>query len=89
MCGQLLLQILPLDAGLEVAQELGLDAVVPHVDHLMDDPVALVQEIRAADLATVVWGVDTPEDVALMASAGVDAIITDDPGMARQVIDQR
>jgi glycerophosphoryl diester phosphodiesterase len=35
-----------------------------------------------------VWGVNSPEDVALMATAGVDAIITDDPGMARTVIDQ-
>lgn len=89
LCGQLLLQVLPLDAGIKVAQELGLDAVVPHLDHVRHDPVALVRRIRAADLATVVWGVDSREDVTVMASAGVDAIITDNPGMARQVIDQR
>ena len=87
LCGQLLLQVFPLDAGIEVAQELGLDAVIPHLDHLRHDPVALVRKIRAADLATVVWGVDTPKDVTLMSSAGVDAIITDNPGMAREVID--
>lgn len=88
LCGQLLLQVFPLDAGIEIARELGLESVVPHLDHVKSDAVALVDRIRDAGLATVVWGVNTPEDVALLAAAGVEGLITDDPGMARGVVDQ-
>ena len=89
LSGQLLLQVVPLDAGIEIAKELALDAVVPHLDHLTGDATASMDKIRNADLATVVWGADTPRDVAHLVRAGVNAIITDDPGMARRVIDQR
>lgn len=88
LCGQLLLQVFPLDAGIEIARELALESVVPHLDHVESDAVALVDRIRSAGLATVVWGVNTPEDVALLTAAGVEGMITDDPGMARGVVDQ-
>ena len=89
LCGQLLLQAVPLDVGIEIAQELALDAIVPHLDHLRDDPAAIVDRVRGEGLATVAWGVNSPEDVAATTTAGVDAVITDDPAMARRVIDQR
>jgi glycerophosphoryl diester phosphodiesterase len=88
-CGLLLLEVVPLDPGVEIAAELALDAIVAHLDHLKDDPAARIGEIHRRGLAAVAWGVDVPEDVALLSAAGVDAVITDDPRMARRVIDQR
>jgi glycerophosphoryl diester phosphodiesterase len=55
---------------------------------MVDDTARVMMDMRDARLGVVVWGVNTPEDVAHMARAGVDVIITDDPGMARTVIDQ-
>jgi len=88
-CGLLLLDVVPLERGVEIAAELVLDAIVAHLDHLKDDPVARIGEIHRRGLAAVAWGVDVPEDVALLSAAGVDAVITDDPTMARRAIDQR
>jgi glycerophosphoryl diester phosphodiesterase len=34
-----------------------------------------------------VWTVDTPADVHLCASLGVDAIISNRPGMVREILD--
>ncbi len=89
LSGQLLLQAFPLDAGMAVATQLGADALIPHLSHVADDAMGHVAGIRDSGLAVVVWGVDTPEDVALVASADVNAVITDDPAMARSVIGQR
>ncbi len=47
-----------------------------------DDPVAVTRRIHEAGLAAVVWNANTPSDVWAVAEAGIDVIITDDPGMA-------
>lgn len=88
-CAQLLLQVVPLDAGIEIATDMELDAIVPHLDHLRHGAAAHVQKASGSGLATVVWGVNAPSDVALMADAGVNGIITDDPAMARDIFDHR
>ncbi|MEN8041853.1 MAG: glycerophosphodiester phosphodiesterase [Actinomycetota bacterium] len=86
--GQLLLAVFPLDAGIAVSQDLEVDAVIPHLSHLKDDPVGTMDQIREADLATIVWGVDTDEEIELMGAHGVDIIITDDPGRAKELLNQ-
>lgn len=86
--GQLIAIPIPFDVGLQFAREFGVDAFHPGIAYLGDSPEATVQTIRRAGMRTVVWGVNTPDDVSTMAGAGVDAIITDDPGMARNVVDQ-
>jgi glycerophosphoryl diester phosphodiesterase len=65
-----------------------MDAINPNIIHVTTDTASIMEAFAEANLRAVVWGVNSPEDVALMATAGVDAIITDDPGMARTVIDQ-
>ncbi len=85
--GQLVLASVPLDGGVATARECKMDAINPNIIHVATDTAAIMETLTEANLRVVVWGVNSPEDVALMATAGVDAIITDDPGMARTVID--
>jgi glycerophosphoryl diester phosphodiesterase len=83
----LVLMTVPLDPGIAEARKLGMDAVNPHSSHLGDTATEVMGEINEAQLRAVVWGVNTASEVTMMANAGVAAIITDDPGMAREVID--
>jgi len=85
--GQLVLASVPLDEGVATARELDVDAINPNIIHLKTDTASTMKVFAEMNLKAVVWGVNSPEDVALMATAGVDAIITDDPGMARTAID--
>jgi glycerophosphoryl diester phosphodiesterase len=86
--GQLVLASVPLDDGIAAAKEFNLNAINPNIVHVATDTGRIMAELADANLGAVVWGVNSPEEVALMAIAGVAAIITDDPGMARTVIDQ-
>lgn len=86
--GQLVLASAPLNDGVATAKEFRMDAINPNIIHVATDTASIMEALAEANLRVVVWGVNSPEDVALMAAAGVDAIITDDPGMARTVIDQ-
>lgn len=86
--GQLVTASVPFDVGLGFAQKFCMDAIHPELAHMRDAPVAIMQTIKDTGLHAVVWGVNTPQDVALMAEVGAAAIITDDPGMARGVINQ-
>jgi glycerophosphoryl diester phosphodiesterase len=86
--GQLVLPSAPLESGIAVAREFEMDAINPYIAHIVDDVARAMEAFKEANLDVVVWGVNSAEDVALMANAGANAIITDDPGMARSVIDQ-
>lgn len=86
--GQLVLASFPLGQGVAVATEFEMEAINPNIIHIAADASGAMEKFTQANLRAVVWGVNTPEDVTLMAATGVDAIITDDPGMARGVIDQ-
>jgi len=86
--GQLVLVTVPLDIGLASAREFSMDAINPSFSHMRDDPASVMEEIRRSQLAVVVWGVNTPDEIASMATSGADVIITDDPAMARKIVDQ-
>jgi len=73
-------------AGIDMALALGARAIHPPMSTLLTDPMASVDRCVQAGLAVVVWNANTPKDVEIVAEAGVDVIITDDPGMARAVI---
>ncbi|MCL1601430.1 MAG: glycerophosphodiester phosphodiesterase, partial [Actinomycetia bacterium] len=88
LCSQLVLATVPLNNGMATAREFEMDAINPNIVHVASDTASIMEALAEANLRVVVWGVNSPEDVASMATAGVDAIITDDPGMARTVIDQ-
>ncbi|MCL1593842.1 MAG: glycerophosphodiester phosphodiesterase, partial [Actinomycetia bacterium] len=88
LCSQLVLASVPLNDGMATAREFEMDAINPNIVHVAADTASIMEALAEAKLRVVVWGVNSPEDVVSMATAGVDAIITDDPGMARTVIDQ-
>ena len=75
------------------AMELTLDRAVAH-DH---DPICLwdglvdetfVLGAQSRDLRVMVWTVDSPDRVTELASWGVDGIISNDPGLVRDVLDR-
>jgi len=86
--GQLLASPVPLDIGVSLALDSGMDSIHPQLDHLRTDVAGLISGLRSDGLAVVVWDVNTPEEVSEVSAAGADVIITDDPAMARSVIDQ-
>jgi len=53
----------------------------PGIDLLRENP-RLGRRLRRRDRRIHVWTVNTPEDLDLCARLGVEAVITDDPGMA-------
>ena len=53
----------------------------PGIDLLRENP-RLGRRLRKRDRRIHVWTVNTPEDLDLCARLGVEAVITDDPGMA-------
>jgi glycerophosphoryl diester phosphodiesterase len=53
----------------------------PGIDLLRENP-RLGRRLRKRDRRIHVWTVNTPEDLDLCARTGVEAVITDDPGMA-------
>ena len=48
-----------------------------------------VRHAKAAGKQVYVWTVNDPVSLSRMMSAGVDGVITDEPEMARQVMEQR
>lgn len=87
--GQLILATVPFDAGLATAREFSMDAVNPSFTHMREHASELMEEIKRTALAAVVWGVNTPDEVASMAAVGADVIITDNPSVAREIVDQQ
>ena len=77
-----------LDVGIAAALSQGAHAVNPELAHFSEDPLVAISSIREAGLETIVWRTETPEDIAMLFNIGVDGVITDDPAMARRVIDQ-
>lgn len=54
-----------------------------------EDPERVVARAAARDLAVLVWTVDEPEVMVDLFSAGVAAVITNDPAIGRDVVDNR
>ncbi len=86
--GQLVTVPVGVDVAVAFATECGMEAVNPSLAQLCENPKSTIALIHASGLAVVAWTVNTPQDVATMAEAGVDVIITDNPALARRVIDQ-
>lgn len=72
----------PLLGLLRQATQDGHPEVHPHVSSLLTHPHALA----SATMPTTSWTVNRPEDLRLLRELGVQAVITDDPAAARQVL---
>ena len=78
----------PLDA-LGIAIERGHRAIHPFFGALADRAAVLVVEAaRTAGIAVNTWTVNDPDEIARLADAGVDAIVTDVPAQARAALDR-
>ena len=77
-----------LDVAIAAALSQGAHAVNPELAHFSEDPLVTISSIHDAGLKAIVWRVELPEDIAMLFNIGVDGVITDDPAMARKVIDQ-
>ena len=86
--GQLVVEGPSFASAVSLTTHIGADAVHPPWTMIADDPGAHVSVAHDAGVAVVAWNANTPSDVEAAAHAGVDIIITDDPGMARQVVDR-
>ncbi|MDJ0791649.1 MAG: glycerophosphodiester phosphodiesterase [Acidimicrobiia bacterium] len=86
LAGLLIGSLVPIPEGVAAARELGVEALHPPMSSIADSPVDQVNRIRESGLSTVVWNANTSAEIAAAAAAGVDVIITDDPGMARSVL---
>ncbi len=60
--------------------------IAPHVSDVVPEAARLVTTARAAGLGIIVWTADDPADIAILAAAGVDGIISNDPGATLRVI---
>lgn len=77
-----MLDPLPAD-GVGPAAKRGHDAIHPH--HLLVDG-ALVDAAHDAGLTVNVWTVDDPDELAHLAALGVDAVVTNVPDVALEVL---
>ena len=85
--GLLIDTVLPIEDGIALALDLGVGALHPAYPQLAERPDDTVALIHDAGLAVVVWNANTEAEVATSAASGCDVIITDDPTMARRVVD--
>ncbi len=89
LVGLLVVSGISIDVAIDGARQVGAAAVHPPMSSVRADPIDAVARVHGAGHAIVVWGANSPADVRLLADAGADVVITDDPSMARAVIDQR
>lgn len=80
-----------LHARIAYARARGHDAIHPHFSSLGNGEGArrIVDVMHEAGLEVSVWTVNDPQRMLEMAAAGVDGIITDDPGQLRQILERR
>lgn len=84
--GQLVAGGMSFSEAIALTVQLGADALHPPMAALAEETEDRVAEAHSLGVAVVVWNANTPDEVATAARAGIDVIITDDPGMARDVV---
>jgi glycerophosphoryl diester phosphodiesterase len=76
-----------LGKGVEAIAAAGHSWVAPYVADVVPDAMRLINTARQAGLGVIVWTADDPDDIAVLAAAGVDGIISNDPRATLEVID--
>lgn len=87
--GLLITKMIPIDTAIDAARTLSAQAINPPMTSVAPSPRSVLGAIHDAGFSSVVWNVNTPQDVDVISSCGVGVIITDDPAMARAVVGQR
>ena len=60
--------------------------LAPYVSDVVADAKTVIEAAHSAGLRVVVWTVDEPDDIALLAAAGVDGLISNDPRAALALV---
>ncbi|MGI9667870.1 MAG: glycerophosphodiester phosphodiesterase [Acidimicrobiia bacterium] len=89
LCGLLVVEQIEAETAIAATYELGVEAIHPPMAMLAPDPSAIVGAMHDAGLSVVVWDANTAHEISAAAEAGCDVIITDDPGLGREVLAQR
>lgn len=84
--GLLVYQVGSLSETLRAATSGGHQVIAPHFSLLIEDPERLIEEAHSAGLEVMTWTVNDSEMAASLVSAGIDAIISDDPVRIQQEI---
>jgi glycerophosphoryl diester phosphodiesterase len=84
--GWLLLPNVDVAGVLGLARERGYRAVHPERRSLASEPARVVDAAHDHGLVVHVWTVDDPDEMRALAAAGVDAIITNVPDVARAAL---
>ena len=84
--GLLVTHGVPFGTAVDTAREVGAAGVHPPMTACTGRAEDVVAQIHGAGLAVVVWNANTREEIVEIADAGVDVIITDHPGLARQLL---
>ncbi len=72
--------------GVAAVAEAGHTWIAPWVADVAADAEARIGAAHAAGLNVVTWTADDPADIAVVAAAGIDAIISNDPAATLQVL---
>jgi glycerophosphoryl diester phosphodiesterase len=84
--GLLVYQVGSLSDTIRAATSGGHRAIAPHFSLLIEGPVPLIEKAHSAGLEVLTWTVNDSEMAASLVSAGIDAIISDDPVRIQQEI---
>ena len=72
--------------GAATVAEAGHSWIAPWVADIVADPLATIGAAHEVGLSVVTWTADDPGDIATVTTAGIDAIISNDPGATLRVI---
>jgi glycerophosphoryl diester phosphodiesterase len=84
--GQLLPVGFDTEAAIKAVAGAGHSWLAPWVGDVVENAHDIVATAHDAGIRLVVWTVDDPSHIGLLADAGVDALISNDPGAALRVL---
>jgi glycerophosphoryl diester phosphodiesterase len=73
-------------AAIEAVADAGHTWLAPFVGDVVDNAPGVIAAAHAAGIRVAVWTVDDPSHIGLLADAGVDALISNDPRAALRVL---
>ena len=84
--GQLVEIGFDLARGVEAMAAAGHTWIAPFIADVVVEAEALIGRAHAAGLKVVTWTADDPDDIATVAAAGIDAIISNDPAATLRIV---
>jgi glycerophosphoryl diester phosphodiesterase len=73
--------------GVNAIADAGHSWIAPWIADLVNDAEGTIGAAHEAGLAVVAWTADDPGDIAAVAAAGIDAIISNDPGATLRILE--